>query len=325
MKFLRSLITLAVGAATLATVATAQAEDLNLGIISTDSSSVLKQRWEPLIQDMNKQTGLNVKAFFATDYAGIIEGMRFNKVQVAYLGNASAIEAVDRSQGEVFAKTVYANGDAGYKSVLITNVNSRFKTLDDVFKNTKDVTLGFGDPNSTSGTLIPGYYLFAQHNTPVNTSFKTVLPSSHEANLLAVVNNKIDIATNNTEMLDSLKKQHPDKFAQVRVLWTSPLIPSDPIVWRKDLPQATKDKLRNFFVNYAKTDAHEKAVMAGIFSYGGFAASSDAQLLPIRQVALFQQKQKIENDAHLSDDDRKTQLAAVDAKLSALNTAQSKQ
>lgn len=203
MKFLRSLITLAVGAATLATVAAAQAEDLNLGIISTDSSSVLKQRWEPLIQDMNKQTGLNVKAFFATDYAGIIEGMRFNKVQVAYLGNASAIEAVDRSQGEVFAKTVYANGDAGYKSVLITNVNSRFKTLDDVFKNTKDVTLGFGDPNSTSGTLIPGYYLFAQHNTPVNTSFKTVLPSSHEANLLAVVNNKIDIATNNTEMLDS--------------------------------------------------------------------------------------------------------------------------
>jgi ABC-type phosphate/phosphonate transport system, periplasmic component len=61
-----------------------------------------------------------------------------------------------------------------------------------------------------------------------------VLPSSHEANLLAVVNNKVDIATNNTEELDSLKKQHPDKFAQVRVLWTSPLIPSDPLVWRKD-------------------------------------------------------------------------------------------
>ncbi|MFM0074656.1 phosphonate ABC transporter substrate-binding protein [Paraburkholderia sediminicola] len=325
MKFLRSLITLTVGAAAFACVATAQAEDINLGIISTDSSSVLKQRWEPLIADMNKQTGLNVKAFFATDYAGIIEGMRFSKVQVGYFGNASAIEAVDRSQGEVFAKVLYVNGDAGYKSVLITNVNSRFKTLDDVFKNTKDVTLGFGDPNSTSGTLIPGYYLFAQHNTPVNTSFKAVLPSSHEANLLAVVNNKIDIATNNTEMLDTLKKQHPDKFAQVRVLWTSPLIPSDPLVWRKNLPQATKDKIRNFFVNYGKTDPHEKAVMAAITGYAGFAPSSDEQLLPIRQVALFQQKQKIESDTHLSDDDRKTQLAALDARLSALNTAVAKQ
>jgi phosphonate transport system substrate-binding protein len=326
MKFLRSLITLTIGAAAFACAATAaQAEDINLGIISTDSSSVLKQRWEPLIEDMNKQTGLNVKAFFATDYAGIIEGMRFNKVQIGYFGNASAMEAVDRSQGEVFAKVLYANGDAGYKSVLITNVNSRFKTLDDVFKNTRDVTLGFGDPNSTSGTLIPGYYLFAKHNTPVNTSFKTVLPSSHEANLLAVVNNKIDIATNNTEMLDTLKQQHPDKFAQVRVLWTSPLIPSDPLVWRKDLPQATKEKIRNFFVNYGKTDAHEKAVMAAITGYAGFAPSTNDQLLPIRQVALFQQKQKIESDTHLSDDDRKTQLAALDVKLNALNTAVAKQ
>ena len=317
MKFLRSLLAGVAAVSAFASFA-AHAEDLNLGIISTDSSAVLKQRWQPLIDDMNKQTGLNIKAFFATDYAGIIEGMRFNKVQVAYLGNASAIEAVDRSNGEVFAKTTYSNGDAGYYSVLITNVNSRFKTLDDVFKNTKDVTLGFGDPNSTSGTLVPGYYLFAQRNTPVRTSFKTVLPSSHEANLLAVVNNKVDIATNNSEMLDTLKKQHPDRFAQVRVLWTSPLIPSDPLVWRKDLPEETKEKLRKFFYNYAKSDAREKAVMANIFSYSGFAPSTDAQLQPIRQIKLFEQKQKIEADASLSDADRKTQTAAIDAKLSAL-------
>jgi phosphonate transport system substrate-binding protein len=312
------------GAAAFACVA-AHAEDFNLGIISTDSSAVLAQHWQPLVDDMSKQTGLHVKAFFATDYSGIIEGMRFNKVQVGYFGNASAIEAVDRANGEVFAKITYANGDAGYRSVLITNVNSRFKTLDDVFKNTKDVTLGFGDPNSTSGTLIPAYYLFAKHNAPVNTSFKAVLPSSHEANLLAVVNNKIDIATCNTDMLDTMKRDHPDKFAQVRVLWTSDLIASDPLVWRKDLPQATKDKVRAFFVNYGKTDPHEKAVMAGITGYSGFVASSDAQLLPIRQITLFAQKQKIQADTHLSDDDRKTQLAALDAKLSALNTASSKQ
>jgi phosphonate transport system substrate-binding protein len=65
--------------------------------------------------------------------------------------------------------------------------------------------------------------------------------------------------------------------------------------------------------------------MAAISGYSGFTASSDAQLLPIRQVALFQQKQKIESDAHLSVDDRKTQLAALDAKLSALSAAQAKQ
>jgi len=323
MKLLRSLILGMAAFASLATQA-AHAEDLNFGIISTDSSSVLKQRWQPLIDDLNKQTGLNVKAFFATDYSGIIEGMRFNKVQVGYFGNASAMEAVDRSNGEIFAKTRYSNGESGYYSLLITNVNSRFKTLDDVFKDTKSVTLGYGDPNSTSGTLVPGYYLFAKHNTPVDSSFKSVLPSSHEANLLAVVNNKIDIATNNSVELGTLQRQHPDKFAQVRVLWTSPQIPSDPLVWRKDLPQATKDKLRNFFTHYGKTDPHEKAVMAGITGYAGFDPSSDAQLRPIREIALFQQKQKIEADTHLSDSDRKTQLAALDAQLSALNAAASK-
>jgi phosphonate transport system substrate-binding protein len=322
MKFLRSLI---VGVAAFACVA-AHAEDVNFGIISTDASNTLRERWQPLIDDMNKKTGLHVKAFFATDYAGIIEAMRFNKVQIGYFGNASAMEAVDRANGEVFVKSVNANGVGGYYSLLITNVNSRFKTLDDVFKDTKDVNLGWGDPNSTSGTLVPGYYLLAKHGlSATSDSFKTVLPSSHEANLLAVINNKIDVATNNTQELDRLQLQHPDKFAQVRVLWKSPLIPTDPLVYRKDLPQATKDKLRDFFVNYAKTDPHEKEVMKNLTNYSGFAPSSDAQLIPIRQIALFQDKQKLVADKHLSDSDRKTQIAAIDAKLNELNSEAAKQ
>jgi phosphonate transport system substrate-binding protein len=321
MKLLRSL--LAASAACLAFAGSvAHAEDLSFGIISTDSSAVLKQRWQPFIDDLNRETGLHVEAFFATDYAGIIEAMRFNKVQIGYFGNASAMEAVDRSSGEVFAKVLYSNGDAGYKSLLITNVNSRFKTLDDVFRNTKDVTLGYGDPNSTSGTLIPGYYLFAQRNVPVNSnSFKTVLPSSHEANLLAVVNNKVDIATNNTIELATLEQKSPDRFKQVRVLWTSPLIPSDPLVYRKDLSDATKQKLRDFFYHYGKTDPREKKVMADITGYAGFAPSTDAQLNPIRQIALFQQKQKIAANPNLSEDDRKSQIAAIDAKIGALAAA----
>ena len=77
----------------------AMAQDINFGFISTESSQNLKSDWQPLIDDMEKQTGLKVKAFFATDYAGIIEAMRFNKVQLAWMGNKSAMEAVDRSNG----------------------------------------------------------------------------------------------------------------------------------------------------------------------------------------------------------------------------------
>ena len=72
-------------------MATAWAQDINFGLISTESSQNLKSDWQPLLDDLAKQTGLKVKAFFASDYAGIIEGMRFNKVQMAWLGNKSAV------------------------------------------------------------------------------------------------------------------------------------------------------------------------------------------------------------------------------------------
>ena len=81
-------------AAALVTLAPAQAQDLkeiNFGIISTESSQNLKSDWQPLLEDMAKKTGYKVNAFFAPDYAGIIEGMRFGKVHVAWFGNKSAM------------------------------------------------------------------------------------------------------------------------------------------------------------------------------------------------------------------------------------------
>ena len=78
-------------------------KEISFGIISTETSAHLKENWQPLLDDMTKRTGLRIKAYFASDYAGIIEAQRFNKVQVAWYGNKSAMEAVDRSNGEVFA------------------------------------------------------------------------------------------------------------------------------------------------------------------------------------------------------------------------------
>jgi phosphonate transport system substrate-binding protein len=102
---MRTGIRMLLGALALtAAVATqAQQQEINFGIISTDKSAAIKSLWDPFIEDMQKQTGLKVNAFFATDYTGIIEAQRFNKIQVAWYGNKSAIEAVDRANGEVFA------------------------------------------------------------------------------------------------------------------------------------------------------------------------------------------------------------------------------
>lgn len=299
----------------------AQADEpsaLNFGIISTESQQNLKPQWDPFLKDMEKQLGVKVNAFFAPDYAGIIQGMRFNKVDLAWYGNLSAMEAVDRAGGQVFAQTVAADGSPGYWSVLIVNKDSPIKNLDEMLAKRKELTFGNGDPNSTSGFLVPGYYVFAKHNVAVS-DFKRSLNANHETNALAVANKQLDVATNNTESLERLKATAPQKYAQLRVIWKSPLIPSDPIVWRKNLPDATKEKLRSFFVSYGKTP-EEKAVLKGL-TWAPFRASSDQQLVPIRQLTLFKEIQSVKNNTNLSEQERSSKVAALQTQLDALDSA----
>ena len=294
----------------------AHAQEINFGIIATDSSSVQKDKWEPLIADMKKRTGLDIKAFYAPDYNGVIEAMRFGKIQLAWYGNKAAMEAVDRANGEVFARVVYADGSQGYYSLLITNKDSAIKSVDDVLKNPGKWTFGAGDPNSTSGTLVPGYYLWGKNNIDITKHFRAVRVGSHGANILAVLAKQVDVATNNTEEMERLKEQQPEKFEQIRVLWKSPLIPSDPFVYRKDLPADVKAKLRDFMLSYGKTP-EEKAVLKNIYNYGGFVASDDSQLLPIRQLELFKQRVKVAG-SEMSDIDKKTKLAELDAQIAGI-------
>ncbi len=292
-------------------------DSINFGIISTDSTQNLKTAWQPVLDEMAKHTGLKVNAFFAPDYAGIIEGMRFNKVQLGWFGNKSAMEAVDRANGEIFAKVVNVDGTEGYYSQMIVHKDSPIKSLDDVLKNGKSYSFGNGDPNSTSGFLVPGYYVFAQNKIDAKTHFKVVRSANHETNAMAVANKQVDVATFNSENMAKLEKNLPEKAKELRVIWTSPLIPSDPLVMRKDLPEATKAKIKAFFLNYAKTNPAEKEIMARM-NWSQFRESSNAQLTPIRQLDLFGQRNKVEADATLGDADKKSRLAEIDKKLAAL-------
>ena len=312
---------LAITAATFALglSAGANAQDINFGIISTESTQNLKQDWEPLIKDMEKQTGMKVTAFFAPDYAGIIEGMRFNKVQLAWLGNKSAMEAVDRASGEVFAQMVNADGSQGYYSHLIVHKDSPHNTLDDILKNGKSLSFGNGDPNSTSGFLVPSFYVFAKNNIDAKTHFRVTRSANHETNALAVANKQVDVATNNSENLEKVQNRFPEKFNNIKIVWTSPLIALDPLVMRKDIPAATKAKLKQFFYSYGKTDAREKEVLIKISKLSGFKESSNSQLQPIRQLDLFSKRTKIESDSVISEASKKEQLAAIDKQLAALN------
>jgi phosphonate transport system substrate-binding protein len=165
---------------------------------------------------------------------------------------------------------------------------------------------------------VPGFYVFAQNKVDAKTAFKITRSANHEANALAVANKQVDVATNNSENLEKIKERQLAKFNDLKIIWTSPLIPLDPLVMSKNLPEATKAKIKTFFYNYAKTDAKEKEVVMKISKLSGFKASTNEQLKPIRQLDLFAQRNKVDGDTTLSASEKQTKLADIDQKLAAL-------
>ena len=297
----------------------AQAQPVSFGIISTESSVNLKKAWDPFINAMKEKTGLDVRAYFASDYAGIIEAMRFGKVDFAWIGNKGAIEMVDRSGGEVFAQVVGKDGTHGYYSYLIVNKKSRYQTVDEVLKDAKNLVFSNGDPNSTSGYLVPGYYIFGQRGLDPKKIFTRTLNASHEANGLAVANGKADVATFNSEAMGRLTITQPAKAQELRVVWKSPLIPGDPLVWRKNLDQATKDKIKSFVLSYGKgANAEAEMKVLNSLQWSGFIPSSDRQLDSVRVLEYFRQKSKIQ-DSDMPADEKKAKIAEIDEAMKKLS------
>ena len=121
--------------------------------------------------------------------------------------------------------------------------------------------------------------------------------ANHETNALAVANEQVDVATNNTESLYArLAKAQPEDAAKIKEIWRSPLIPSDPMVWRANLPAEVKQDLLYFFMTYGRFGApkeleREREVLADMGDgWGPFLMSSNPQLIPIRQLELFRNK-----------------------------------
>ena len=314
-----AIIGMALAAGLAATPAHAQTTEINFGIISTEASTNLKSVWEPYLAAMAKGTGLKVNGFYASDYAGVIEAMRFKKVQVAWHGNKSAMEAVNRASGEIFAQSVDVDGNPGYWSHLTVHVDSPLSNLDDVLKCDKTLDFGIGDPNSTSGFLVPTSYIFAAKNIDPKQCFKTVRNASHEANGMAVANKQVMVGTNNSESLRRLEITNPEARKKIRVIWTSPLIPSDPIVWRKDLDADVKTKLYTWVMSYGRIGTPEdiaaaRKVLAGL-GWAPMTPSNDNQLLPIRILEANKSMMKVKGDDKVSAVEKASKVAAIEAEI----------
>lgn len=285
-------LVLAFALAAVASAARAAApQTLTFSIASTERAETQMAEWGPFLKDMEAATGLKVKPFFGTNYSAMIEAMRFKQVDLGWFTNLSGLEAVRRAGGQVFARTTKPNGGPdGYQSVLITRRGSGI-TLAKVLKCDRSLDFGMGDPKSTSGTLAPMTYLFAPRNIEPAKCFKTVRSATHEANLFAVGSGVLPVATNNTNSISRLGElgtpMAKKTLAGLEIIWRSPTIPEDPMVWRSDLDPAIKAKVARFIFSYGVGDTPEaqrqRAVLNRIET-GPFKKADNSHLIPVRQM-----------------------------------------
>jgi phosphonate transport system substrate-binding protein len=310
-------------AAVLALAACTKAEPpkpLTFSIVSTEATQTQMQEWGPFLKDMEKATGLTVKPFFGSNYSALVEAMKFKQSDLGWFTNQSGLEAVRRAGGEVFARTTHPNGHDGYQGVIIVKKGSGI-TLDKILACGHTLDFGMGDAKSTSGTLAPNTYLFGPRNIDPAKCFKTVRSASAEANLYAVASGVLPAATDNTRSMDRLAAIGTDQskkaLGALQVIWTSPTIPEDPMVWRADLDPAVKKKVADFIFSYGVGDTDEakrqRAILERIQT-GAFKHADNTHLLPVREMEATGEvvQAKARNDA--------TALAAAQAKLDQVKT-----
>ena len=279
MRFFVSLLTaLFAGIAVVLPVFAAPPADwpqqLNFGVIPSESSDNVTERFNGLRQYLEQRLGIPVKMQVATDYAGVITAMQFKHIDLAYFGPKAYVDAAQRANAEAFVVQILRDGRNGYHGVVITRKDSSIHNIEDA----KGKIFAFTDPNSTSGTLVPTVYFVKEMKIKPEEYFSKVIYSgSHQASILEVKSGRVDLAsTNDLDLLRGNGKQW-NTDQDFRVLWTSPLIPGSPMAFRKDLPASLKEALTNAFISYKDPAGLQ------LLKVSGYERATDDIYNPIRE------------------------------------------
>lgn len=249
-------------------------KEIRFGILPTDQTT-MDTRYEPLFAYMEKTLGVKVKPYVGADYAAIIIAMSNDKLELAYYGPESYVQATKQGKVEAILASNHVKTGLGYYSALWVKSSSPIKTLADA----KGKTLAFVDPNSTSGYLFPLVYMMRDLKIKPDTYFSQVIfAGNHNASLLSLVNGKVDVAAVHTGAVDDATEKKQINPQEIRQIWKSRLIPPSPIAVNGELPESFKKAVQKAFV-----DLKDKKILAG-FDSKGFVAIEDSLYDPIREL-----------------------------------------
>ncbi|QXZ10881.1 putative selenate ABC transporter substrate-binding protein [Comamonas sp. Y33R10-2] len=228
---------------------------LRVSAIPDEAPTELQRKFKPLGEYLSQATGMKVVFTPVSDYAAVVESLATKKLDLAWLGGFTYVQAKIRTNGTAIPIVQRAE-DAVFTSKFIT-ADPAIKTLADL----KGKTFAFGSPSSTSGSLMPRFFLQQDGLNP-EKDFKTVAYSgAHDATVAFVAAGKADAGVLNTSVWDKLvetKKVDPSK---VRVFATTPTYFDYNWTVRGDLDPVIVKKLTAAFLALDPTNPEHKAIM----------------------------------------------------------------
>jgi phosphonate transport system substrate-binding protein len=237
--------------------ATAHAQVLRVSAIPDEAPTELQRKFKPLGDYLEKETGLKVEFTPVSDYAAVVEGLAAKKIDLAWLGGFTFVQARLRTGGEALPIVQRAE-DEVFTSKFIVPADSPVKSLAEL----KDKTFAFGSPSSTSGHLMPRYFLLQDGIDPDRDFARIAFSGAHDATVAFVASGRAEAGVLNASVMDKLLEKGDANAGRVRVIATTP--PYFDYNWtvRPGLDAALREKIARAFLKLDPTDPAHKELMA---------------------------------------------------------------
>ena len=251
---MKKLLAILAATTVLAGAASAQEiKEFNIGILGGENAQDRMNSTECLRAKTEELLGVPVKVFTPADYDGVIQGLLGGTLDFGWLGASgyAKVYLTNPDAVDVLLTKQNTDGTTGYHSIAFARADSGIKTLEDA----KGKVFAFGDPNSTSGYLVPGAEMIEQVG-PLKDYFGEVkMSGGHEQSIVGVAKGDFDASVAWADGLGNWEDGYNSgafrKAADAGLvdmttlveIWRSKLIPEGPMVVRRALPQEVKDKV----------------------------------------------------------------------------------
>jgi phosphonate transport system substrate-binding protein len=229
---------------------------LRISAIPDEAPTELQRKFKPLGEYLSLETGMKIEFIPVTDYAAVVEALATKKIDMAWLGGFTFIQAKIRTNGTAIP-IIQRVEDENFISRFIVPIDSPIKSLKDL----KGKTFAFGSPSSTSGHLMPRFFLM-QAGIQADTDLKNIAFSgAHDATVAFVASGKVEAGVLNASVLDKLIETNNANALKVRVLATTPTYYDYNWTVRGDLDPALVKKISNAFLKLDSKNPVHKELM----------------------------------------------------------------